>query len=71
MSRRHELQDATGVLASIRPDGFVDVVKRTTPTNTDAGYATGCLWRNLAGTVGSVLYVNVGTNTSATWVNIA
>lgn len=70
MSKRHELQDATGVLGSIRPDGIMDIVQRTTPTNSQAGYAIGCIWRNLAGTVGSILYVNVGTTSSSTWLNI-
>jgi hypothetical protein len=41
------------------------------PTNGIAGFAPGALFQNWKGTVGSVLYVNVGTATSATWVNIA
>lgn len=71
MSRRHDLQDATGVIAAITPAQQVIVVKKTTPTNTDKGYATGCIWINYTGGVGTALYVNVGSNTSATWVNIA
>lgn len=41
------------------------------PTAGIAGFAPGALFLNFKGTVGSVLYVNVGTNTSATWLNIA
>lgn len=41
------------------------------PTNGIAGFAPGALFYNHKGSVGSVLYVNVGTNASATWVNLA
>lgn len=73
--RRQELQDASGVLAVQRGGGsaagILDIVQATTPTNADAGYAVGCTWRNTAGAAGTSIYVNVGSNTSATWVNIA
>lgn len=71
MSRRHDIQDGTGVVERLAPVGELQHWARTTPTNTASGFATGCIWHNIAGTVGSVLYVNVGTNTSAIWVNIA
>lgn len=41
------------------------------PTNGIAGFAPGALFINVKGTVGSVLYVNTGTNISATWTNLA
>ena len=41
------------------------------PTNGIAGFATGCLFLNFKGGVGTSLYVNQGTQTSATWLNIA
>jgi hypothetical protein len=41
------------------------------PTNGIAGYAPGAMFHNYKGTAGSALYVNVGTNASATWLNIA
>ena len=69
--KRQELQDATGVVLASRPDGILDIVQRTTPTNGQGGYAPTCLWRNLAGGVGTFLYINVGTATSSTWLNIA
>ncbi len=65
--QRHKVQDATGVINSKPPMGILDVVKFAAPTNTDSGYAIGCVWRNLAGTAGSIFYVNIGSATSATW----
>jgi hypothetical protein len=41
------------------------------PTNGVAGFAPGAIFQNWKGAVGSALYVNVGTVSSATWVNIA
>ncbi len=69
--RTHTIQDASGVIVRHAVDGVVDIVARTAPTNGQPGYATGCLWRNLAGTVGGILYLNTGTKTSTTWLNIA
>jgi hypothetical protein len=71
MSSRHKVQDATGVINHQTPDGILQIVQRAAPSNGVAGYAPGCLWQNVAGTAGSVLYVNQGTYTSATWLNIA
>lgn len=41
------------------------------PTNGVAGFAKGALFHNFKGSVGSLLYINTGTVTSATWLNIA
>jgi hypothetical protein len=41
------------------------------PTNGIAGFVPGAIFFNFKGTVASALYVNVGTNLSATWLNIA
>lgn len=41
------------------------------PTNGIAGFGPSAVFHNFKGTVGSALYVNVGTNLSATWVNVA
>lgn len=41
------------------------------PTNGIAGFAPGALFRNWKGSSGSLLYINTGSNTSATWLNIA
>jgi hypothetical protein len=50
--------------------GDAYVVSNTTPTDGVANYMTGCLWINRSGSPGSVLYVNIGSNTSANWLNI-
>lgn len=41
------------------------------PTNAIAGFAPGALFLNFKGTAGSAFYVNIGTNASSTWQNIA
>lgn len=41
------------------------------PTNGIAGFAPGALFQNFKGSVGSLLYINTGTVSSATWTNIA
>lgn len=40
------------------------------PTAGIAGFAKGAMFHNFKGSLGSLLYVNTGTNTSATWTNI-
>lgn len=40
------------------------------PNDGVTGYATGCFWQNYLGTKGSLLYLNVGDQDSAIWVNI-
>lgn len=40
------------------------------PTNGIAGFAPGAEFRNFKGSVGSLLYINTGTATSATWTNV-
>lgn len=43
----------------------------TTPTNGAAGYARGCLFINSAGNgTNTDTYINQGSSTSATWLNI-
>ena len=40
------------------------------PTAAITGFAPGALFINFKGSVGSLLYVNTGTNASATWTNV-
>jgi hypothetical protein len=40
------------------------------PTNGVAGFATGCIFYNFKGGPGTSLYCNIGSNTSAQWINI-
>ncbi len=41
------------------------------PTNSIAGFTPGAIFINYKGTAGSVLYTNIGSVTSTTWLNIA
>ncbi len=80
---RDDIQDATGKRSFISGrgatraypmDANVGDYNATTgaPTNNKAGYCYGCIWQNVIGSgAGAALYVNVGTVTSATWVNVA
>lgn len=70
MSERHRVQDQTGVV--VLSDGILisDIITNVAPTNGQLGFQIGCTFTNKLGTVGGIYYVNVGTTTSATWVNI-
>jgi len=69
-SKRHDQQDATGVMERYPPVGNVQINAPTTPTNGQTGFSPGCLWQNYKGASGSFLYVNIGTNLSSLWLNI-
>jgi hypothetical protein len=66
MSRRHQLQDATGVLLS---NGNGDVLAGsgpTVPSDAATGYASGCTFYHTDGSGATdVLYVNIGSASSA------
>ncbi len=74
MARRHTVQDATGVIVEKMPLGALIVTFPGTPSNQSLnsanGFAPGCIYINTAGAVGSYIYINSGTATSATWSNI-
>jgi hypothetical protein len=71
VSSRFRRQDATGVVIDNEPQGKDLVYGTTTPTASASGFEKGCLYVNTAGSLGSILYINTGSNTSATWTNIA
>lgn len=72
MSSRFKRQDATGVIAEDGgPDKKLLVTGTAAPTASAAGFQKGCLYVNTAGSAGSLLYINTGSTTSATWLNIA
>ncbi len=71
MSSRFRLQDATGDILMTDNINRLLVRRTTTPAGSESGYDIGCIWINTSGTVGTILYVNVGTGSSATWLNIA
>ncbi len=53
------------------PEGVVQQYGRGAPTNSQPGFVKGCLYQNLSGSAGSLLYINTGSVTSSTWLNIA
>ena len=73
MTRKYRQQfvDVKGIL--VHNTAFNGLVASGTgaPTAAATGYATGCLWIRSDGAAGSCLYVNTGSATSATWLNIA
>lgn len=71
MSRRHDIQDPTGIIARV-PGGKGALLAwgDAAPTASIQGYAPGCIFINAAGTAGTLVYVNTGTFASSTWVAI-
>jgi len=70
MSRRFDVQDATGDLIYCGDYGELLHWSSAKPANGTFGYSPGCTWRNLTGAAGSAFYVNVGTKTSSVWVEL-
>lgn len=71
MSKRFDIQDATTILVHKPGVGSLAIVSNTTPTDSVAGFAPSCTWQNTAGAAATCFYVNVGTNTSSNWLNLA
>jgi hypothetical protein len=76
---RDDIQDPTGCRTLLPGVGFMrgfgpsDIAGSQTvgtPPAGAAGFAPGAIWQNAAGANGTFLYVNIGTSTSATWLNI-
>lgn len=67
MSRRHEIQDATGILATYRALGTVVLVGFGAPTNSIVGFTKACLYLDLTN---AHIYYNSGTNASSTWTQL-
>lgn len=65
MSRRHEVQDATGVISSAPGVGILHAFGDEVPADGAVGYATGCLFAHTDGGAGTALYTNEGTYDSA------
>src|SRR3990167_7815719 len=58
----------TPVVNIVELDGSSMVTRATgatVPTDADAGYAKGCIFTQTDGVVGSTIYINEGTSTSA------
>lgn len=71
MSRRYQLQDGTGILATLDNGDIIMHTGITVPADSAAGYATGCLFLHTDGGAGTALYVNVGSNTSCNFDAVA
>lgn len=71
MSRRQEQSDSSGIMTRKPGVGVTQVQFPGIPNDGDAGYGPSCIWQNLSGTAGTLIYINQGTNTSATWNAIA
>jgi hypothetical protein len=81
MSQRQAIQDATGIALVKGPNDIVMIVSTKTgprfststgnPVNGSAGFITGCIAINPFGTPGNIMFVNQGTNISASWFGIA
>ncbi len=71
MGRRLEPQSGEDVLVRHPGRGNAWTFGDTTPTNGQSGFVKGCLYSNLSGSAGSLLYINTGSATSTTWTNLA
>lgn len=78
MSRRFEdhYPDPSGLVGKMAKrgsgskTGIYFASGESAPTASAAGFAPGCIFINRGGSVGSLVYANTGTNSSATWTNI-
>jgi hypothetical protein len=70
MSRRHDVQDGSGVVVAQSPALNNYVLKTVSPTNGAAGYQVGCIWVNTKGINGTTIWANIGTSTSSQWVDL-
>jgi hypothetical protein len=76
---RDDVQDASGRRTFVPGRGWLrgftgltsDYTAGTgVPKNGIGGFAPGCTYQNMIGSAGSTFYINTGTVTSATWLNI-
>ena len=70
MSRRHDVQDATGRIEYLSGRGTLEAWGTGAPTNSVAGFAPGCIYHRGDGAAGTALYLNEGTFSSSTWVPV-
>ena len=59
-----------GIIRDSHSNCWIFASLNAAPTAGLAGYEVGCLFVNTAGSPGSLLYINTGTTSSATWTNI-
>lgn len=70
VDRIHFIEGYGHVIGLPTMPGFSSTATTGVPTNGIAGFAKGALFINVKGSVGSLLYVNTGSSTSATWTNV-
>ena len=78
MARRQDVQDAGGIFLNTQRGALIAgpmapgtyTVGTGVPINGTAGYAPSCIWNNLLGSPGTLLYMNTGTVLSSVWVNV-
>jgi len=58
---------STYALMYDRSGNYAMLAAATTPTDSLAGIATGCIWINTSGGSNTTMYVNEGSSTSSTW----
>lgn len=68
MSRRNDVQSADGVIASASPLGKTLVSQYAAPSNSQSGFAKGCIWLDM---LNGAVYYNSGTTTSSTWTSLS
>ena len=68
--RRHTLQDATGVYLTDDEGNFVFAQGDTVPASATSGYAKGCIFLDTDAAAGAMVWINEGTNTSSTFVEL-
>lgn len=70
MSECFKLQSSDGRV--VLSDGLLESFKiySTAPSNGVSGYQIGCIWVYKLGSPGSIFWINVGSITSAVWLNI-
>lgn len=71
MSRRRDIQDATGRLQYLAGRGTLEAWGTGAPTNSATGFAPGCIYHRVDGTANTALYVNEGTFSSSSWKPLA
>lgn len=67
---RKHYPEAQGAIIDQPGVGIIFASKAAAPTASASGYAPGCIFVNTAGSIGSFVYANTGTKTSATWTNL-
>lgn len=65
MSRRHQIQDGSGIIATNDLQLPTLVCGPTVPADATAGYGVGCIFIHTDGAEGSNLYINDGTASSS------